>query len=59
MKTQILLTVEHVKPVADLLDKVAGRAYTIDGVNDVTAELVADVQAVDLLRLPVKDMRDE
>lgn len=59
MKTQILLTIEHEKEVPDLLDKVAGRAYTIDGVEDVKAELVADVQAVDLVRLPVKEMRHD
>lgn len=57
--TTILLTISQSKPVADLPDKVAGRAYTIDGVEDVKAELVADVQAVDLVRLPVKEMRHD
>jgi len=38
--TTIMLRVEHKKPVPDLLDKIAGRAYTIDGVDDVTATLV-------------------
>lgn len=47
MKTQILLTVEHSKEVPDLLDKVAGRAYSIDGVEDVTAK------RLDLIELPV------
>lgn len=32
---------------------------TLDGVEDVKAELVADVQSVDLVRLLVKEMRDE
>lgn len=43
MITTIILRVETDKPVPDLLDKVAGRAYTIDGVNDVTAT-VLDVE---------------
>lgn len=47
MKTQILLTVEHSKEVPDLLDKVAGRVYTLDGVEDVTAK------RLDLIELPV------
>ena len=34
-----MLRIEHKKPVPDLLDKIAGRAYTIDGVDDVTASL--------------------
>ena len=38
--TTIILRVETDKPVADLLDKIAGRAYTIDGVADVTANSV-------------------
>ena len=36
MKTQILLTIEHEAPIPDLLDKIAGRAYTLTGVDDVT-----------------------
>ena len=36
MKTVIILTIEHKKPVDDLLDKIACRAYTLDGVDDVT-----------------------
>jgi hypothetical protein len=37
MITTVMLRIEHKKPVPDLLDKIAGRAYTIDGVDDVTA----------------------
>lgn len=33
MKTTILLTVEHDKPIPELTDFVAQRAWTIDGVN--------------------------
>lgn len=39
MKTIIILEVEHNEKTIDLLDKVAGRAYTIDGVSDVIATL--------------------
>jgi len=46
MKTVITLTIEHKSPIPDLLDKVAGRAYTIDGVGDVTASVEAQVEAV-------------
>ena len=42
MKTIITIEVTHDKPVPDLIDKIAGRAYTIDGVKDVTATLVED-----------------
>ena len=37
MKTQILLTIEHKAPIPDMLDKIAGRAYTLTGVDDVAA----------------------
>lgn len=38
MKTIITLTIEHKKPIPDLLDKVAGRVYTMAGGDgDVTA----------------------
>lgn len=36
MKTIIVLEIEHVKPIGDLGERIAGRAYTIDGVDDVT-----------------------
>ena len=42
MITTIMLRIEHKKPVPDLLDKIAGRAYTIDGVDDVTASLAGE-----------------
>jgi len=37
METTITLTITHKKPISDLLDKVAGRTYTLDGVDDVSA----------------------
>jgi hypothetical protein len=43
--TKILVTVTHFKPLPDLVDLVAGRAYTIDGVSDATGELVQDQPA--------------
>lgn len=55
MRTTIVLTIEHDKPIADLLDKVAGRAYTISGVSDVTATLPDRLS--DMLELPVIDMK--
>lgn len=48
MKTQILLTIEHDKEVPDLLDKVAGRAYTIDGVEDVSAKPLIELPVVEM-----------
>lgn len=50
MKTIIVLAITHTKEIPDLLDKVAGRAYTIDGVEDVSAKLKP------LIELPVVDM---
>ena len=49
MKTIIVLAITHTKEIPDLLDKVAGRAYTIDGVEDVEAK-------PRLIELPVVDM---
>ncbi|MDE2098922.1 MAG: hypothetical protein KGL39_16835 [Patescibacteria group bacterium] len=40
MKTIILMELDLSKPVTDLVDKIAGRAYTLDGVEDVEAKLV-------------------
>jgi len=37
MITTITLTITHKKAISDLLDKVAGRTYTLDGVDDVSA----------------------
>ena len=36
MKTIIWMVIEHKQDVPDLLDKIAGRAYTLTGVDDVT-----------------------
>lgn len=33
MKTIVIIEVEHRKPIAELEEKVAQRAYTIDGVS--------------------------
>ena len=44
MKTTILLTIDHKKPVPELTDHVANRIYTwlknMDASADVTAEIV-------------------
>lgn len=42
MITTILLTVTHTKPLPDLTDMAAGRVYCLDGVEDVTADVVND-----------------
>jgi len=39
-RTYLLIEVEHKKDVADLTDKVAGRAYTLAGVEGATAILL-------------------
>lgn len=54
MKTVLIVTVTHKNEIPDLLDKVAGRAYTLDGVQDVTAEVFKPH-----LNLAVREMRDE
>lgn len=38
--TYIMLEIKHAKEIKDLTDLVAGRAYTLDGVEDVTATIV-------------------
>jgi hypothetical protein len=35
VKTIITLEVTHTKPIPDLVEKIEGRAYTLDGVEDV------------------------
>lgn len=39
MKTVLIMTIEHRKPIPDLTDIAAGRVYTLDGVTDVTAAI--------------------
>jgi len=38
--TYLLLKIEHSAPIPDLTDKVAGRAYTMDKIEDVTAAII-------------------
>lgn len=45
--TVITLVIKHTKKDPDLLDKVAGRAYTLDGVEDVEVKLIAEVKQDD------------
>lgn len=40
MKTIILVEIEHDKPIDDLCDKVAQRAYTLQGVKNTEAKLI-------------------
>lgn len=39
-ETYVLVRVTHRKPIPDLTDFVAGRAYTLDGVTDVDARIL-------------------
>lgn len=45
MTSYLLLKLEHTKPIPDLTDIAAGRVYTLDRVNDVTASLIDERQA--------------
>ena len=40
MRTFLLVEVVHVKPIPDLTDLVAGRAYTLDGVEGAEARIL-------------------
>lgn len=40
LETKLLLTVKHTKPIGEMTDLIAGRAYTMDGVEDATATLL-------------------
>ena len=52
MKThQFLITVKTSKDIPDLIDFVAGRAYTIDGVTDVAAELKPELNVDEIHEL--------
>lgn len=50
MRTIVSLVIDHKKPIPELAQKIAQRAYTIDGVDD------AEPQEADLIRLPVVEM---
>lgn len=49
-KTYLLVEVERSKDIEDLTDKVAGRAYTLDGVEGATALLLDTSEAFKLAR---------
>ena len=42
MKTTILMTIEHSKPIPDLTDIAANRVWPLDGVTGVTAAIQDD-----------------
>lgn len=46
IETKITLTIKHTRPLPDLCDLVAGRAYTLSHVEDVTAKVVDQTQGV-------------
>jgi hypothetical protein len=43
MKTVLILTVEHPKPLPDLTDLIAGRVWSIQGVEMAEARLISDI----------------
>lgn len=45
IQTKITLEIHHTKPITEMLDLVAGRAYTLAGVENVTAYKPVDFQA--------------
>ncbi len=48
MTSYLLLKVEHTKPIPDLTDIAAGRVYCLDRVDDVTASLIDERDALQL-----------
>ena len=45
LETKLLLTIKHTKPIGELTDMIAGRAYTRDGVK-VNSTVVADLRNI-------------
>ena len=54
-KTYLLVEVERSKDVPDLTDHVAGRAYTIPGVENATAVLLSTHEAYKLARAQLEE----
>lgn len=44
MKSIVTIVVEHDKPISDLANRIAQRAYTIDGVSNATQQGPAQPQ---------------
>lgn len=63
MKTILTMEVEHYKIIPELWDLVAGRAYTVDGVSNVTAtlptETVPERVVVMSLEIPLAKLSPE
>lgn len=53
MRTIVSLVIDHKKPIPELAEKVAQRAYTLDGVSDVNP------CEPDLIALPVVDVMEQ
>lgn len=45
-RTVIQVEVTHEKPIPDLVDLVAGRAYTLDGACNATATLISNAEVI-------------
>ena len=50
MKTYLLISLEHSKPIPDLSDLVAGRIYTMDSIEK-NGECAARILTVDEVRM--------
>lgn len=55
MRTIVSLVIDHKKPIPELANLIAQRAYTIDGVDD-AEPVVVTLDWPDLIRLPVVEM---
>jgi hypothetical protein len=47
MTTYLLLTIEHSKPIPELPDLVAGRVWSLDGVETSEAKIIDKQESVD------------
>lgn len=50
LKTVLIITIEHSEPIPDLLDLAAGRIYTMNAIEDVTA-VIATHESLEMLEL--------
>jgi hypothetical protein len=48
METYILLTITHKKPIPDLMNLVANRVYSMDGLSDVEAKIVPQINLLEV-----------
>ena len=58
MRTTIVLVIDHKKPIPNLPDLVAQRAYTIDGVQDANVDQPVESLNIDAEAAAVGSMLD-